>query len=103
MVGIQKRSRRRLFQAELSAGREQRQRFTDAPLASFRSLRDVNPDDEVAALPARQRLKEAPRLWTGFECLPDVAWQLGNVWLRRVFVRGRGGGQTGRHQQAGRL
>jgi len=102
-VGILKRGRRRLFQAELPARRKQRDRFADAPLSSLRSLRDVDPDDEVAALPSRQLLKKTPRLGVGFDCLSDVTRQLGNARLRRVSVLGRGGRQAHRRQQPRRL
>src|SRR6266576_3036853 len=44
--------------------------------------------NEVAALPSRQRLKKAPRLRVGFDCLCDVARQLGNGRLRRILVCG---------------
>src|SRR6266550_1016695 len=90
---------RRLFQAKLSARREQRQRFADAPLASLRSLGDMDPDNEVATLPWRQLLKKGPRIRIRFDCRSDVARQLGNVWLRRVSVLARRRGQAGWRQQ----
>src|SRR5207248_11211263 len=92
-----------LLQTELLARRKQGDRFADAPFASLGSLRDVDPHDEVAALPSRQRLKKAPRLMAGFDCPCDVARQLGNIRLRRILVFGGGSGQACRRQQRGRL
>src|SRR5262245_25389662 len=51
-----------LLQAELLSGREQVDRFADAPRARLRPLREVNPDDEVAPVGGRELTEERPRV-----------------------------------------
>src|SRR2546427_6999451 len=51
----------RLLQAKLFSGRQQCDRFANAPLARFQSFSCMNPDDEVTSVGGRQLAKEFPR------------------------------------------
>src|SRR5262245_41427422 len=75
-----------LFESKFLASSEQTNGFANALLAGFRSLRYVDPDDEVTAVSGRQFLKELPGLGVLPEGFRNVARKFRNLRLGRVGI-----------------
>src|SRR5438876_4982032 len=60
---------RLLLQAKLFSGRQQCDRFANAPFARFQSFSCVNPNDEVTSVGGRQLAKNSHALEFAFSAL----------------------------------
>ena len=74
-----------LLQAKPLARGEPRNGLADAPLARLRPFGEVDPDDEVAALSARQCLKKSPRVTIGPDGFGGVAFMANRSSSRRLI------------------
>src|SRR5262245_6414339 len=67
-----------LFWSKFLSSREQTDRFTNALVASLRSLRRVNPRDKITTIAGCELLKKLPSLWVFLEGFSNVLREVGD-------------------------